>query len=318
MTLPTFDDVRAAGERIRGRIARTPVLHSRSLDERAGCEVYLKCENLQRAGAFKFRGATNALLQLSAEERRRGVLAFSSGNHAQAVALAARDLGIDAALVMPHDAPQTKLDAVRAFGGHVHLYERGKVNREDLARELMAKEGRVLVPPFDDARIIAGQGTAGLELLDEVPDLDTLVTPVGGGGLVSGCSLAAHGVNAKIRVWGVEPVTAADVKLSLERGQITPIENNPTIADGLRTVQPGELTFALMREHLEGVATVDDEQLIEAVRLLLLRVKVLVEPSGAAGVAALMAGAIPGARRVGVVLSGGNIDPRMLAGFLAQ
>lgn len=293
------------------------MLHSRSLDERAGCEVFAKAENFQRAGAFKFRGATNRLLQLSEPERRRGVLAFSSGNHAQAVALAARDLGISAALVMPQDAPKAKLDAVRAFGGEVHLYDRATVNREAFAAELVARLNRVLVPPFDDARIIAGAGTAALELLEEVPDLDALVVPVGGGGLISGSALAAHGLNPRIKVYGVEPETAADVKLSLERGAITPIPNNPTIADGLRTVQPGELTFALMREHLAGVVTVSDAQLIAALRLLLLRVKVLAEPSGCAALAAVLEGAVPACKRVGVILSGGNMDADALAGFLS-
>lgn len=316
LALPTFDDVRAARQRISDRIARTPVLHSRSLDERAGCEVYAKGENFQRAGAFKFRGATNRLLQLTEEERKRGVLAFSSGNHAQAVALAARDLGIRAALVMPTDAPKAKLDAVRAFGGEVHLYDRATVNREAFAAELVKRENRVLVPPFDDARIIAGAGTAALELLEAVPDLEALVVPVGGGGLISGSALAAHGLNPRIQVFGVEPATAADVKLSLERGVITPIADNPTIADGLRTVQPGELTFAIMREHLARVVTVTDAQLIEALKLLLFRLKVLVEPSGCAAVAALIRGAVPRFKKVGVILSGGNMDASALAGFL--
>ncbi|MGN6593524.1 MAG: threonine ammonia-lyase [Terriglobales bacterium] len=319
--LPGFDDVRAARERIRGRIARTPVLHSRSLNLAVNAggetEVFLKCENFQRAGAFKFRGATNRLLQLSDSEKRQGVLAFSSGNHAQAVALAARDLGIQAALVMPTDAPRAKLDAVRAFGGEVHLYDRAKVNREAFATELVRKLNRVLVPPFDDPHIIAGAGTAALELLEEVPDLDALVVPVGGGGLISGSALAAHGINPKLQVFGVEPVTAADVKLSLERGAITPIADNPTIADGLRTVQPGELTFAIMREHLAGVVTVTDDQLIGALRLMLLRMKILAEPSGAAAVAALMAGAVPGLCRVGAIVSGGNLDPSALARYLS-
>ncbi len=318
--LPTFDDVRGARERLAGRIAATPVLRSRSLNLRldggGGVEVFLKAENFQRAGAFKFRGATNRLLQLTEDERRRGVLAFSSGNHAQAVALAARDLGVKAALVMPQDVPRAKLDAVRAFGGEVHLYDRATVNREAFAQELLERLGRVLVPPFDDARIIAGAGTAALELLAEAPDLEVLVAPIGGGGLVSGSALAAHGLNPKIQVFGVEPATAADVKLSLERGQITPIADNPTIADGLRTVQPGELTFALMREHLAGVVTVTDAEMVEAVKLLLLRLKILVEPSGAVGVAALLKGALPRFRRIGVILSGGNMDAGALAGML--
>lgn len=317
--LPVFDDVRSARERIAARIARTPVLHSRSLDGRAqGAQVFFKCENFQRAGAFKFRGATNCLLQLTSEERQRGVLAFSSGNHAQAVALAARDLGISAALVMPTDAPEAKLDAVRAFGGEVHLYDRAKVNREDFAAELVRKQNRVLVPPFDDPRIIAGAGTAALELLEEVPDLDALVVPVGGGGLISGSALAAHGINPKIAVYGVEPATAADVKLSLERGQITPIPNNPTIADGLRTVQPGALTFAIMRQHLAGVVTVTDAQLIDALTFMLMRMKIVAEPSGAAAAAAVISGALPQPyARIGVIISGGNLDASALARYLS-
>lgn len=320
--LPTFEDVRAARARIAGRIAATPVLRSRSLDMRLDdggrTQVFVKCENLQRAGAFKFRGATNRLLQLTEDERRRGVLAFSSGNHAQAVALAARDLSVSAVLVMPTDAPKAKLDAVHDFGGEVHLYDRATVNREDFAAELVKRQNRVLVPPFDDPRIIAGAGTAALELIEAVPDIEALVVPVGGGGLISGSALAAHGLSPNIAVYGVEPATAADVKLSLERGAITAIRENPTIADGLRTVQPGELTFAIMREHLAGVVTVTDAQLVEALKLLLLRMKILVEPSGAAGVAALLAGGFPRYRRVGVILSGGNMDASALAGYLGQ
>lgn len=317
-TLPTFEDVRAAHARIRERIARTPVLHSHSLDERAGAQIFLKCENFQRAGAFKFRGATNRLLQLTPEERQRGVLAFSSGNHAQAVALAARDLGISAALVMPTDAPQAKLAAVKAFGGEVHLYDRATVNRESFAADLVRRQNRVLVPPFDDARIIAGAGTAALELLEEVPDLEAVVVPVGGGGLISGSAIAAHELKPGLDVYGVEPATAADVQLSLARGQITPIADNPTIADGLRTVQPGELTFAIMQKHLAGVVTVTDPLLIEALTLLLLRMKILAEPSGAAAVAALISGALPKPyRRVGAIVSGGNLDASALARYLA-
>lgn len=321
--LPCLDDVRAARERIAGRIAPTPVLRSRSLNERADSggqtEIFLKCENFQRAGAFKFRGATNRMLQLTEAERRQGVLAFSSGNHAQAVALAARDLGVSAALVMPHDAPKAKLDAVRAFGGEVHLYDRATVNREAFAAELVAREKRVLVPPFDDARIIAGAGTAALELLEAVDDLDAVVVPVGGGGLISGSALAAHGLRPGVDVYGVEPATAADVKLSLERGVISPIPDNPTIADGLRTVQPGELTFALMREHLAGVVTVTDAQLIAALKLMLLRMKIVVEPSGAAGVAAVLFGALPKRyRKIGVIVSGGNLDASALAKYLGE
>ncbi|MGH9474713.1 MAG: threonine ammonia-lyase [Terriglobales bacterium] len=318
-SLPSFEDIRAAQARIVGRVVHTPVLHSRSLDERVGRQVFIKGENFQRAGAFKFRGAINCLLQLTPEERQRGVLAFSSGNHAQAVALAARDLGIRAALVMPTDAPQAKLDAVRAFGGEVHLYDRAKVNRESFAAELVRQQNWVLVPPFDDARIIAGAGTAALELLEEVPDLEAIVVPVGGGGLISGSSLAAHGLNPKLDVYGVEPATAADVQLSLARGKITPIADNPTLADGLRTVQPGELTFAIMRKHLAAVVTVTDAQLIEALTLMLLRMKILAEPSGAAAVAALISGAITQPyTRVGAIVSGGNLDASALARYLTS
>ncbi len=311
-------EIAAAAQRIAGRAHRTPVLRSRSVDAAAGAEVYLKAENLQRGGAFKFRGAMNRLLQLTAAERSRGVLAYSSGNHAQAVALAARELGIPADLVMPEDAPKSKLEAVRAFGGVVHLYDRARQKREELAAQLVSEQGRVLVPPFDDPDIIAGQGTAARELLAEVPDLDALVTPVGGGGLMSGCALAAHAHNPKIRLYGVEPETAADVKLSLERGRITAIADNPTIADGLRTVQPGALTFPILQRHLTAVVTVSDGQLIAALRLLLLRAKTLVEPSGAAGLAAVLAHRLPAQhRKIGVVLSGGNCDADALARYLA-
>ena len=311
-----YERILAARERLAGRIHRTPVLHSRSLDEAAGAEVFCKAENLQRGGAFKIRGAMNRLLQLSPAERQRGVVAFSSGNHAQAVALAARELGLRATLVMPHDAPRLKLAAVRAFGGQVLLYDRAEQSREALAADLVEHEGRVLVPPFDDPEIIAGQGTAALELLEEVPDLDALVAPVGGGGLISGCALAAHAHHPKLDVYGVEPATAADVQLSLRLGRITAITDNPTIADGLRTQQPGQLTFAIMQRHLRAIVTVSDDELLAAVRLLLLRMKTLVEPSGAAGVAALLAGRLPRVRRLGVILSGGNMDPAALAAAL--
>lgn len=311
-----FADVLGARERIAGSVHRTATFQSRSVDDAAGCRVFLKAENLQRGGAFKFRGAMNRLLQLTEEERRRGVLAFSSGNHAQAVALAARELGISADLVMPEDAPKAKLAAVRAFGGTVHLYDRARQKREELAARLVADQGRVLVPPFDDPRIIAGAGTAALELLEDAPDLEALVVPVGGGGLISGSAIAAHGRNPHLEVYGVEPATAADVKLSLERGQITPIADNPTIADGLRTIQPGEITFPIIQRHVREIVTVSDVELVRALRLLLLRAKLLAEPSGAAGLAAVLERRVRGYRRVGVILSGGNVDPEPLARYL--
>ncbi|MGH9507755.1 MAG: threonine ammonia-lyase [Terriglobales bacterium] len=310
-------DIAAAAERIAPRIHRTPVLRSRSLDQAAGAEVYLKAENLQRGGAFKFRGAINRMLQLTGAERQRGVVAYSSGNHAQAVALAARDLGITADLVMPADAPKSKLAAVRDFGGTVHTYDRATQQREELAAQLVRDHGRVLVPPFDDPRVLAGQGTAALELLADVPDLDALAAPIGGGGLLSGSAIAAHSHSAQIAIYGVEPETAADVKLSLENGRITSITDNPTIADGLRTIQPGELTFPILQHHLTAVLTVSDAEIIAAMCLLLLRVKTLAEPSGAAALAAVIAGKLPrGHRKIGVILSGGNCDPEALARYL--
>lgn len=313
-----FQRILAARERLVGRIHRTPVLRSRSLDEAAAAEVFCKAENLQRAGAFKIRGAMNRLLQLSRAERARGVVAFSSGNHAQAVALAARELGIVADLVMPADAPRAKLDAVMAFGGQVHLYDRAEQSREALAQQLVERQGRILVPPFDDPEIIAGQGTAALELLEDTPDLDALVVPVGGGGLIAGSALAAHALQPEIAVYGVEPATAADTQLSLQRGRITAIADNPTIADGLRTPLPGTLTFPIVQRHVKAILTVSDAQLLAAVRLLLLRMKTLVEPSGAAAAAAVIAGQLRGCRRIGVILSGGNMDPGALAAALAE
>lgn len=313
-----YADVLGARERIAARIHRTPTVHSRSVDDAAGCQVYLKAENLQRGGAFKFRGAMNRLLQLDDDERRRGVLAFSSGNHAQAVALAARELGLQADLVMPEDAPKSKLAAVRNFGGTVHLYDRARQKREELAARLVEAQGRILVPPFDDPRIIAGAGTAALELLEDVPDIEALAVPVGGGGLISGSAIAAHGKNPHLDVYGVEPATAADVKLSLERGQITPIAENATIADGLRTIQPGALTFPIIQRHVREVVTVSDDELVQALRFLLLRAKILAEPSGVAGLAAILQRRVRGYRKVGVILSGGNVDPEPLARYLVE
>ena len=320
--LPGYNDVREAHQRLSGHAVHTPVLRSEALDRRAGAEVFVKCENLQRGGAFKYRGAMNRLLQLTPEERRRGVVAYSSGNHALAVTLAAQELGLRAILVMPSDAPGSKLEAVRGMGGEVHLYDREQGGREALAAALAEREGGVLVPPFDDARVIAGAGTAALELVQEVPELEALVLPVGGGGLIAGSALAAHGTDPRLSVYGVEPVTAADAKLSLERGAITPLAAPArTIADGLRTERVGVLTFAIMRAHVAGVATVADAQLVEALDLLLFDMKIVAEPSGAAAVAAVLQGAFPHYRapfrRVGVVVSGGNVDRAALSAYLA-
>jgi threonine dehydratase len=319
-TALTLDLVREAARRLEGRIHRTPVLTSRSLDEATGCSVYLKCENLQRAGAFKIRGALNKLLSLGPDERRRGVAAFSSGNHAQGVALAARMTGVSAIILMPTDAPALKLAATRGYGARVEFYDRHTEDREARARELVEQTDRVLVPPYDDYAIMAGQGTAALELLDEVPDLDVLLTPVGGGGLMAGCSTAARALRPGIRIYGVEPDTANDTWLSLAKGERVAIPPPPTIADGVRNASPGALTFPILQRNLAGVLLVSDEQIAEALRFLLLRVKVLVEPTGAVAAAAVLAGKLPEAKgaRVGVVLSGGNVDPETLARLLTS
>jgi threonine dehydratase len=314
----TFADIQAAAARLAGVANRTPVVTSRTFDARAGAQVFFKCENLQRGGAFKFRGAYNTIRQLSEEQRWRGVVSFSSGNHAQGVALAARLLGTPAVIVMPNDAPEVKLAATRGYGAEVVLYDRAEQKREAIARQLAEERGLALVPPFDHPHIIAGQGTAALELLTDVPDLDALVVPIGGGGLISGCSIAAHALRPGIRVIGVEPDTANDAYLSLQKGERVSTPQSHSIADGLLPTAPGEITFAIMQQHLESIVLVSDEQMIEAVRFLLTRMKILVEPSGAAPAAALMSGTVPGVtgRKVGVVLSGGNIDPPRLAEIL--
>jgi threonine dehydratase len=313
----TLADVQEAAGRLEGVANRTPVVSSRTLDERAGRHVVLKCESFQRGGAFKFRGAYNRISRLDPDERRRGVAAFSSGNHAQGVALAARLLGVPAAIVMPADAPSVKLAATRGYGAEVVLYDRLGEDREEIGRRLSTERGLTLVPPFDDPDVMAGQGTAGLELLEDVPDLDALVVPVSGGGLIAGCATAARGLRPGIRVFGVEPANGDDTRRSLAAGERVTIPIPATIADGLRVPVPGRLTFPIVRRLVEAVVTVSDEEIVEALRFLLLRMKLVVEPSGAVGVAALLAGRIPAAcRRVGVIVSGGNIDPRFLAELL--
>lgn len=316
----TLDDVRAAARRLRDRIHRTPVITCRSFDEAAGYSVFFKCENLQRAGSFKIRGALNKLLTLSESERARGVVAFSSGNHAQGVALAARMVGGSAVIVMPSDAPRLKLAATRGYGAEVVFYDRQTEDREAIARRLVAESGRVLVPPYDDPQIMAGQGTAALELMEDVPVLDALLTPVGGGGLMAGCSTAVRAMDRATRLFGVEAETANDTWLSLRNGERVAIPPPPTIADGIRNLSPGELTFPILQKNLEGVLLVSEEEIVEALRFLLLRAKLLVEPTGAVPAAAVLAGKLPLAKgsRVGVILSGGNVDPAILAGILKE
>ncbi|HEV2829076.1 MAG TPA: threonine/serine dehydratase [Pyrinomonadaceae bacterium] len=309
--------IREAAERIRGRVHRTPVVTSRSFNEATGKEVFFKCENLQRAGAFKIRGATNKILSLTDEEKRRGVAAFSSGNHAQAVALASREAGIGAVIAMPDDAPQAKVAATRGYGAEIVFYNRLKQDREEVAIEIAERDGRVMVPPYDDYLILAGQATCGLELVEEVPDLDCLLTPCSGGGLFAGVSTAARTLHPKIRCFAVEPDTADDTRQSFRKGERVSIPPPPTIADGLRVQSPGTLTFPILQKTAEDVLLVSDEEIIETIKFFLFRMKLLVEPSGAAAAAAVFAGKLPpDTKRVGVVVSGGNIDGDLLSQFL--
>ena len=305
----TFDDVRAAARLLQGIAHRTPVLTSRTIDERTGARVWFKCENLQRAGAFKFRGAYNALSNLSPEAKRKGVVAYSSGNHAQAVALAGRLLGVPAIIVMPADAPKVKIDATRGYGAEVVLYDRSRDDREAIASRLAHERGVTQVPPFDHPHIVAGQGTAALELIEETGPLDVLLVPCGGGGLVSGCAVAAHGLYPDTRVIAVEPAAGDDVQRSFRSGTIQRVNNPDTIADGARTSAPGAVTFPLIMQHLADVLTVDDAELMRTMWTLWERMKIIVEPTGALGAAALLEGKCDAkGLRVGVVISGGNAD----------
>jgi threonine dehydratase len=301
--------VREAAERIRPLARRTPVMTSRSVDERAGLRIALKCENLQRSGAFKIRGASNLILSLSREELGRGVVAFSSGNHAQATAMAAKYVGAAATIVMPEDAPRSKLEATRALGARIVPYDRLREDREAIAARVLRETGGTLVPPYDHPMIMAGQGTTALELLEDFPDLDALVVCVGGGGLLAGCATIAKSMRPDIRIFGVEPEIANDVALSFASGERVSIPPPETIADGLRTLSPGKLTFPVIREHVERILLVSEAEIRATMKFLLERVKILVEPSGAVAVAALLFGMLPdGIESAGVVISGGNTD----------
>ena len=311
----TLDDVRAAAARIAGHVHRTPVLTSRTADALTGARLFFKAETFQRVGAFKARGAFSRLTLLTESERARGVVAFSSGNHAQAVALAAHDLGVPATIVMPDDAPALKLAATRGYGAEVVLYDRRREDREAIALRLVEERGVLLVPPFDDEAVIAGQGTAALELLEEVPDLDVVVTPCGGAGLLAGTAVAAKGLRPGIRVLGVEPEAGDDVARSLGEGRRIAIPVPETIADSLQTTRVGERNFAILQALVEGIVTVSDLELRQAMAFLFSRMKLVVEPGGSAAAAALLAGRVPlvAGRRVGIVLSGGNVDPARFA-----
>lgn len=316
--MPSWEDIDAARQRLKDVAHRTPVLTSRQFDQDAGATVFFKAENLQRAGAFKFRGAYN---KIKAETERRpvpAVVAFSSGNHAQGVALAARLLGIRATVVMPTDAPQAKIDATRGYGAEVVLYDRATQSRDDLAEEICRERGAVLVPPFDDDLIMAGQATGAVELLEDVPDLDAIVVPVSGGGLLGGWATAARRLRPGVAIYGAEPEMAADTKQSLAAGRRVEVRENPTIADGLRVTSPGKLTFPILQESVRDVLLVSDDEMIETLTFLLERMKVLVEPSGAAGAAAVRhKKADFSGKRVGVVLSGGNVDLPRLSEYIA-
>jgi len=297
--------VREAAARIKPLARRTPVLET----ELNGVSLYFKCESLQRGGSFKIRGASNLILSLTPDEISRGVVAFSSGNHAQGVAIAAKYVGARATIVMPEDAPKSKLEATVALGAHVVTYDRMRENREVIAQKLLSGTGATLVPPFDHPMIVAGQGTAALELLDEQPDIEALVTCLGGGGLTAGCALIAKEINPAIRVFGVEPETGNDWWLSLRAGERIEIPPPPTIADGLRTVQPGKITFPILQKLLESVLLVTDDELRTAMKFLMEKIKIVAEPSGAASTAGVLSGKLPqGIRRVGLIVSGGNLD----------
>ncbi len=310
-------DVYAAADNLRGVAHRTPVHTSRTLDALAGRTLFLKCENFQRGGAFKFRGAYNAISRLGPAERAAGVVAFSSGNHAQGVALASQILGVPAVICMPDDAPPVKLAATRGYGAEVQIYARASADREAFARAIAVARGMTLIPPYDHPLVMAGQGTAALELLEDVPDLDALLAPVGGGGLIGGCAVAACGLRPQIRIFGVETAGADDVRQSLERGERVSIPPPDTIADGIRTLAPGRLTFPIIQRHVERVLVVRDDAVLAALRLLLLRLKLVVEPTGAVALAAALGGLLPAeCRRVGVIISGGNLDPALMLGVL--
>lgn len=314
----TFDDVVAAAERLRGVAHRTPAITSATLDERLGARTYLKAENLQRMGAFKFRGAYNRLAQLDAAARERGVVAFSSGNHAQGVALAAKLLGVPATIVMPTDAPASKLAATRGYGAEVVLYDRFTMNRAEIARELATQRGAVLVPPYDDPAIIAGQGTSALELIEDAGPLDVLLVPTGGGGLLSGSALAATALAPGIAVYGVETVAGDDWVQSLARNERVTIPVPDTIADGMQTQSPGELTFPIVQALCAGVVTVTDDELRDAMRFAFERLKLVIEPSGAAGLAAALSGRVElRGKRAGITISGGNVDAATFARLIA-
>ncbi len=319
-----YSDIEAAAKRIQGHAHCTPVMTSTTANHRSGAQLYFKCENHQRMGAFKFRGAFNALAQFTAQQRRGGVIAFSSGNHAQAIALSARLLGLPSVIVMPLDSPAAKLAATREYqsgqvGSEVVLYDRYSQDREAIGKQLAGERGMTLIPPYDHPHVMAGQGTTAAELLTQTGPLDLLVVCVGGGGLISGCAVAAHHLSPGIEVWGVEPEAGNDTQMSLAQGRIVHIDTPKTIADGAQTQHSGLLTFPVIQQLVKAVVTVTDAQLVSSMRFFAERMKMVVEPTGCLAAAAVMEGVIPvRGKRVGVIVSGGNVDLKRYAGFLAS
>lgn len=312
-----YSDVAAAAERLAGHAHRTPVMTSHMVDERTGAKVFFKCENFQRMGAFKFRGAYNAMSRLSPEERRRGVLGYSSGNHAQAVAVAGKMLDVRVTIVMPEDAPAVKIEATRGYGAEIVLYDKRKEVREEVAERTARERGLAMIPPFDHPHVIAGQGTAAKELIEEAGELDYLFVPVSGGGLISGCAVAASHLSPGCKVIGVEPEAGDDATRSFKTKTLQTCHNPDTIADGARTHSLGQLTFPLVLRYVHDMATVSDEELVRAMFYLWERMKIVIEPTGALGAAGLFERGLPVAgKRVGVVLSGGNVDLKLVARFL--
>ncbi|CAB5164655.1 L-threo-3-hydroxyaspartate ammonia-lyase (EC [Olavius algarvensis associated proteobacterium Delta 3] len=305
---PMFEKIKAAAKQLTGHAHITPVLTSRTLNRKFGAEIYFKCENFQRIGAFKFRGAYVAASNLSDAERKRGIVTYSSGNHAQAVALVGRILGIQTVVVMPSNAPSTKRSATEAYGARVVEYDPEVSSRDHIARELQSEHGYTLIPPYDHPDVIAGQGTAAMELLEKIGPLDQLLVPCGGGGLLSGSAIAAKALAPACEVIGIEPETADDANRSYYSGRLHTVHNPPTIADGTRTPSLGNITFPLVLEHVDAMATVPEEAIMEAVRFFLYRMKIVVEPSGALGLAALLCDSVRPSGRTAIMVSGGNID----------
>lgn len=319
LRVPTFEDVRVAASRIAGEAHRTPVLTSRAANAKIGGELFFKAENLQRAGAFKFRGAYNAVSALSPEARQKGVVAFSSGNHAQALAYAATLLDAPSVIVMPKDAPEIKVAATRGYGAEVVFFDRYKDDREAMARGISEERGMTVIPPFDHPDIIAGQGTAALELIDEIGQLDILIAPLGGGGLLAGCALSAKALAPGCRVIGVEPEAGNDGQQSLQKGEVVRIAPPKSIADGALTTYVGDHNFPILQAKVDGIVTVSDAQLVSTMRFFAERMKLIVEPTGCLAAAAALNGVVDCAgKRVGIVLSGGNVDLKALSGFFAD